>query len=448
MTGHADFYIQGDTIHFPTDPDFANDSFVLKFDPDGNKLDGFYLPFKEMSPVDTWLCIDQSSNYYISVIVYESMIFGSDTIQVPTNGIGYLIARMDTSFNPEWCQVVISPNGGLQPFQLELIHDSPAFAFHGKGHFTFMDSLYAYNANGQILTGMFSPEGDLEEFQVTEASYGTILNNIYVDNCGNLMIEGNIQGTAHYGTDTINAGYGFHRFLAKNNRNPISYLEMPADTTGCGQVTLFAPEGYLYYQWNDEPTDQNWFIVDSSTIINVKAANEDGCWSEAETIVNIYPVIEFFIGADTTILLTDTLQLSAPNEYDHYLWSTGDTTSFLAVPAAELQIGNNLIWLDINTGPCSASDTIMVKVIDNSMVQENERPDILIYPNPAETNFQIISRSGEVPETTSIYNCDGNRVLKLHPTNNQIEIRSLERGVYIVELDFHDFAIKRKLIVL
>jgi hypothetical protein len=223
---------------------------------------------------------------------------------------------------------------------------------------------------------------------------------------------------------------------------------MPADTTGCGQVTLYAPEGYLYYQWNDELSDQNWFKVDSSTIINVKAANEDGCWSESETIVNIYPVIEFFLGVDTTMLLTDTLELSAPAGFENYFWSTGDTTSYLVVPATELQIGNNLIWLAINNGPCSTSDTIIVKVIDNSTIQENEQPDILLYPNPAETYFQIISRSGEVPEIISIYNCDGKRVLKLHPTNNQIEISTLEHGVYIVELEFHDIAIKRKLIVL
>jgi hypothetical protein len=444
-----DFYIQGDTVHFPTDPDFANDSFVLKFDPEGKKRDGFFLKYKEMSPVDQWLCVDKSSNYYISGIIYESMLFGSDYIEVPDHSIGYMFAKMDSLFIPLWNQAIVRPiSQDMGWFQLNLVNDSLAFAFDGKGQFTFMGTPYSFNNGGEVLTGLVSPEGELEQLQILDAHIGSYINNFIADNCNNLLIEGSLNGITHFGSDTINPLYGFHRYLAKSNRNPISYLDMPADTTGCGTITLYAPEGYLYYQWNDELSDQNWFIVNSSGIVNIKAANEDGCWAEGETTVNIYPVIEFSLGPDTTILLTDTLELNAPGGYEYYLWSTGDTTSYMMVPATELLIGNNLIYLDINNGPCSASDTIIVKVVDNYIIHENTRPDILLYPNPASIDFRIISRSGEVPESVVIYNCDGKEVMKSHPANNIIDVRVLGQGVYIAEIVFHGFSVIRKLIIL
>jgi hypothetical protein len=446
---NIDFYIQGDTVHFPTDPDFANDSFVLKFDPDGKKRDGFFLVFKDFTPVDTWLCVDRESNYYISAIVSESMVFGSDYIEVADNEIGYMIAKMDPSFNPIWNQAVVTPTWlGLDPFQLNLVNDSVAFAFNGIGHFDFMDTIFSSNNGGEILLGLLSPEGKLDQLQVTDAFYGASVNNFIIDNCNNILLEGTLSGTAHFGSDTIIPQYGDQRFLAKSNRNHLQYLDMPADTAGCGSITLLAPEGYLYYQWNDELSNQESFIVNSTGIVNLKAANEDGCWSESETTVDIYPLVVFSLGTDTTILLTDTLKLYAPGGYENYLWSTGDTIPHLEIPATGLEIGDNLIWLDIDDGHCSATDTILIKVVDNSFIPENNPTDILLYPNPASTYFRIISRSGEVPESVIIYNYYGTRVKKLFPANNLIDISSIGQGVYVVELVFHEFTIKRKLIIL
>jgi hypothetical protein len=444
----CDLYIHGDTLEFPDDPDYANDSFIAKYNPDGACLNAFFYAVKDMIVLSNDIYVDDRSNYYIPAVITNSCVFGSDTLQLEENEKDYLIAKMDQDFSPIWYERIIYPNGGGEAPVLVYDKEGMAFAFHGTGHFSFMDSSYSYNAYGQVLTGIFDPDGALVDFQVTNSSLGTKVNNILFDNCGNLILEGELQGIDIFGEDTLDAGWGFERIMAKSNRIPLIPLDMPIDTTGCESLTLHAPGGFLYYQWNDEITGQDLFTVNNSGNVNLKAANEDGCWSESETIVTIYPGIEFSLGTDTTILLSDTLALSVPGAYGHYLWSTGDTVPALLIPATQLQIGDNLIWLEIENGPCSASDSIRVNVIDNSFIEEPDLTDLLIYPNPTSTSFWINSNSGVNPDCVTIYTCDGKEVLKNITANKPISVTSLKEGVYIIEICSQKYTVKRKLIIL
>lgn len=447
-SGQSDLYFASDTLEYQSDPGIYNKNFIIKCDTGGLFRDAFYYALHGLSYTDTWLCVDKNSDYYIPGIITDSIVIGTDSILVQNNEYFSIIAKLDHYFDPVWYHLLQCPDCGTQTFQLDLVNDEIAFAFHGTGPVSFMDNEYYFNYDGQILIGLFSPDGNLEEFQVTEASYGTVLNHFLADNCGNLLLEGEVRGTAHYGDDTIDAGSESHRYLAKNNRNPLSNLEMPTDTAGCGQITLYAPDGYLYYQWNDELSDQKWLIVDTSATVNLKAANKDGCWSECETDIEIHPIIEFSLGPDMTILLTDTLELYALSGYQSYLWSTGDTSSYLDIPASFLQPGNNVIWLDISDGLCFASDTIIIKVIDNSIIQENDPAGILLFPNPASGYTRVVTACHAVPERIIIYSFNGKKMLDMHPDTNEIDIRCLKKGIYIVKLVFDEFSVRRKLIVL
>jgi len=181
--------------------------------------------------------------------------------------------------------------------------------------------------------------------------------------------------------------------------------------------------------------------------IKLVVNNEAGSDSIVKNIT-IYPEIEFSLGPDTTILLSSFLQFIMLGTYDSYLWSTGDTTSYLFVPATELQLGNNLFWLKINNGPCVASDSININVVDNSLISENNLHDILLYPNPASGSVQIKCNSEEIPSSVEFYNLMGVKVKSLHPMSNIIDVKNLEPGIYIVDITFRDYILKRRLIVL
>ena len=164
---------------------------------------------------------------------------------------------MDPDFQPIWHQGIMSR--GMITFRTELIDDNIGFAFQGKGRFTFQGTEYIITGLGQVFLGVFSQEGDLENLQVTDASNGVELNEFKVDNCQNLLIDGDFRGISQFGNDTLSTGDEYLYFLAKNSRvNPVP-INMPEDTANCDPFILYAPEGHLYYKWNEELSDQNYF---------------------------------------------------------------------------------------------------------------------------------------------------------------------------------------------
>jgi hypothetical protein len=453
ILGHArgDVYVQGDTIKYPASSGFSAATFIVQFDQNGSHHNAFFNTNNDHYDFyifDSWFNVDQFGNYCFSGWIQDTSIFGSDTIEVPDDHTYGFIAKTDPSFNPIWYQGIMNIDVSKITFQLELIDDSIAFAFNAVGSFTFMGNDYGYgNAIGEVILGLFSPVGDLVTYQVTDANNGTTLQNFKVENCGNFLIDGEVGGWAYFGNDTLDAVFKRLHYIAKNSRVKPDSINMPVDTTNCGPLILFAPEGYQYYKWNDELSDQNWYLVDTTSTINLKVADESCCWSEAETYVTIYPPVEFSLGPDTTILLTDTLELSIAGEYESYLWSTGDTTPYLIVPASELQIGNNQIWLNVENEFCFGLDTVIIRVVDNSTIIETGQYTVFLYPNPAFTHLQIISGSGILPVFVKFYNQTGTNILNMKPLNNLIDISALKSGVYIVELVFKNGIVRRKLII-
>lgn len=176
--------------------------------------------------------------------------------------------------------------------------------------------------------------------------------------------------------------------------------------------------------------------------------NNEGGADSIVKYITIYQGFGFSLGPDTTILLSSSLQFVAFGEYDSLLWSTGDTTSYLVVQATDLELGDNQIWLDIYDWPCINSDTININVVDNSSINENIYPDILLYPNPVGKYSQIALKSADIPTSVVFYNQIGAEVLKLHPIDNLLDVRCLEPGVYIVELTFREYILKRRLIII
>ncbi len=380
LVGHAtnDLYIQGDTVEFPSSPEFYMPGFIVQFEPDGVHHDAFFIPYPQFGFYIPETNIDADGNYIISEEISETMIFGSDTIELSNDSTYTMIAKFDPSFQPIWQRGIKTAGSASTFFQIDLIEDDIAFVFQGKSRFTFMGQEYVLNAIGQIFSGLFSAEGDLVELQVTDASIGAKLHSFKADNCGNLMIDGLIRGLAHFGNDTLYTGYADLPFLAKNSRNP---------------------------------------------------------------------PVEFSLGNDTTILLTGTLELNSVPGYDSYLWSTGDTTSSLIIPASQLQIGINSIWLEIIDGHCLYADTINITVIDNSSVDESAAPYIQLIPNPAMYYVQVISKPDVIPERIVFYNLQGINVLDIRPGGNIIDISFIETGIYIIELFFKDELVRKKLVI-
>jgi PKD repeat protein len=213
-------------------------------------------------------------------------------------------------------------------------------------------------------------------------------------------------------------------------------------------------DSYKWYFEGGTPATSDSFdpgpiIYENPGYYSIKlVVNNEGGADSISKYISIYHGFDFSLGPDTTILLSSSLQFVAFGEYDSLRWSTGETTSYLVIQATDLELGNNQIWLDIYEWPCINSDTININVVDNSSINENIHPEILLYPNPAGKSGQIALKSPEVPGSVVFYNQMGTEVLKLHPSDNLLDVRCLEPGVYIVELTFHEYILKRRLIII
>jgi PKD repeat protein len=157
----------------------------------------------------------------------------------------------------------------------------------------------------------------------------------------------------------------------------------------------------------------------------------------------IYPEIAFSLGPDTTITPDVSLQFIIIGGYDEYLWSTGDTTTYLNVNGYKLKYGNNPIWLQITNGPCISSDTINIYKI-----RGQDFAELVIYPNPAWEGSLIRIKSEKVPKYVIFYNMLGQKIKVAQPLENSFYLLGIEPGVYTVELLFEPNRVLRRLIVL
>ena len=117
------------------------------------------------------------------------------------------------------------------------------------------------------------------------------------------------------------------------------------------------------------------------------------------------------------------------------------------VPATELEIGNNQIWLKVFNGNCYGTDTVNIVVIDNSSVYEHDKSLILFYPNPALTFLQIMIKPDVTPDRITIYNQSGIMLFNIRPSKSIIDISEIKSGIYIVEAVFNNEIIRRKLVI-
>jgi hypothetical protein len=450
LAGYArsDIFIQGDTLKHPSSPNYDPVPFVIRFDQEGLDHHSFFIPYMNFGNFYPEFYADNNGNYIISTVITSTLEFGIDTIQVTNDSSFAMVVKLNPEFYPTWYRGIMAKGDAATSFRIRLVEDSIAFAFHGKGRFKFMGQEFVLNAVGQVFCGRFSPDGELVHFQETDAAVGASLNNISADQCGKLLIDGGLRGMAHFGNDTINPGFESLSFIAKSGYIQPFDIEFPSEVTACDTVTLYAPSGHDHYRWNGVDTDQHWFLVNTTGVVQLKITDNDCNWGEVESYVTVWPAINLNLGNDILIPLSGTLELSACQGYESYLWSTGDTTANLVIPADQLQIGGNMISLEIVNGPCYASDTILVTVVDDSFVKDISSQGIILRPNPAADHVVITGDPAIFPEQVIFYNLQGYKVLESNTGDKEFNISALKKGIYIVETTLPGGIIRQKLIII
>jgi hypothetical protein len=79
-------------------------------------------------------------------------------------------------------------------------------------------------------------------------------------------------------------------------------------------------------------------------------------------------------------------------------------------------------------------------------VKEKSSQSIQLYPNPCTNRLQI-STLEPAPEDLSIYDLSGQKILFASGISSEIiDVSTLPKGIYIAELQFQDFVLRKKFI--
>lgn len=161
-------------------------------------------------------------------------------------------------------------------------------------------------------------------------------------------------------------------------------VQLGADTTLCGQLTLDAGVVNATYEWSDGSADQTLEVTASGTYWVLVSV---GCCIGSDTIVvDLGALANIDLGPDTTLCASEQLVLQPPLGSWTFTWEDGTDD------AEHIVYDAGIYWVEATDGPCTARDSIVV--------------DALSFPTISLGNDTVT--------------CDGGGIL-LNPSGSDIE---------------------------
>ncbi len=431
-------YYSDDTIFHPHQGENMYRSFIIEIDTSGELVSGI-IPDWNIVLSDTDR--DEFGDFYFAGYVWDTVYFGSDTLIQHEDSTVNILAKLNSDFEPMWHETTRAKTSqGSYNFHIDLFQDTMFFVGQCRSTFNMFDTVFNIGFYNQAFVGQVTPEGELDEFTIVEATRGFKRFNLKLDNCNNIVISGEFRGKAYIGQDTLEAFTAevWDGITTKINRNDPYSFNFGPDTTACDNIILTGPEGYQYYYWNNI-LGQNWLDVTESGEYIFACVSDGGCWINDTISITVQPGFTVILGQDTAIGIQDTLHLSVLDIYDGYLWSTGSTENSIEITGNSLGSGNWDIWVEVVQGVCAASDTIQLSIID--AIPELKDIGVLVYPNPATDVLYVISDKRF--EKFEIIDFRGSPIIiEENPglLNNplKIDLSNIPSGIYTIRIYFNN----------
>jgi hypothetical protein len=159
--------------------------------------------------------------------------------------------------------------------------------------------------------------------------------------------------------------------------------------------------------------------------------------------LNIYALPNVDLGADMIIDEDQTVILGTQQGHPEYIWSTGETTDFIVINAADLNLGVNIISVTVtSSNDCAVEDEISITVIEGAGIESDIANSYSVYPNP--TNG-IIEIKGNNFVSVNIFDYTGKEVLT--SKENRLDLSDFAKGIYIVKINTNTNTYSSKLIL-
>jgi len=180
-------------------------------------------------------------------------------------------------------------------------------------------------------------------------------------------------------------------------------------------------------------------LIDTAGVLTVEVSSSPQMY-DTITISEI-PLPIVYLGADTSIMKTyGSITLDAGNPSATWLWSNGAVTQTQFFTNVNLQLAINNIWVKVTENSCSATDTIVVNVIDDTSIRDKSNDNgVIIFPNPNNGvfNLKVGEFSGDL--LIEIIDISGKVVFKEQLIISvgdvaQFNVKLLPKGIYTVRV--------------
>lgn len=390
----SNIFIDQDTLFNPhghDNPPESYCSFELIYNQEGELLKAQFID-NELYYFDGYFDIE--GNLYTTAQIYDTVLFEGDTLYGYEGGPNFVLVKMNPQREVEWYKKFVAVDSYFHMGRIPILiqDDKLVFILSAVNDFYIDDLLISSEHPDKSIIGEINKLGELNWYLTVQSNQSVNISNFIFDNCGNILLNGAYSGDAYFQNNTLNMNSkdNVNLFFGKIIfKTPMTNF-MGNDSAFCDSHLLTAPSNFQYYLWNDSLSQQSSILVNKSEMFQVAIGDEEGCWEYDTISIEIQDGFSFDLGSDTTILINDTIFINAPDdmEYDSYLWSNGASSEEMVIIGNQYGIGSFPIWLQLNSGVCMASDTIILTVEDGSWMSEYQK-NFQVYPIPSDQQIFI-----------------------------------------------------------
>lgn len=260
----------------------------------------------------------------------------------------------------------------------------------------------------------FSPKGDASWADCISGSGRNFSSGTVLDTEGNAYFTGSFRDKFEKGGVSLTSFGDQDIFLAKYYNCLLQKAQIFGETSFClgSSTELSVKRGFSNIIWNDTIIGQRSMLVNKPGLYWVSMLDRKGCKLTDTVTVEQNSLPLFSLGKDTTIQVSDSLMLHAPDKYPLYFWNDYSTgPEYLAKPI-EGKPGTVEYWLTVEDSlSCNYTDTISITFLKDYDWVNLAKIQIITYPNPAADNVYWYLKTNETYQLVAELTDRNGRVL-------------------------------------
>ena len=302
--------------------------FILMFDRDFNSRWANALSGDDFVQVSS-IKFDKTGNFFTTGS-FSSKLSIANTVLVSQGYTDGFILKFRLDGSIAWGR---SFGSWYYDYSNNLISDNPGGVIitGSIGDSITIDSLVVKpeSKNNSSLVIQFGPEGNAIWADCTSGSGSNFSTGSVVDNKGNLYFTGSFRNRFEKDGDALISKGDQDIFVAKYYNCLSSKAEITGQLSFCpGYSTeLRVKESFNNIVWNDTIPGKYSIEANKPGKYWVRMFDKKGCLLTDTVMLKQNDLHAFSLGNDTSILVTDSLLLRAPDNYPAYIWHDNSTNS-------------------------------------------------------------------------------------------------------------------------